>query len=500
MLMNTAHLQDPQESQERRLFLRRAFFTAGALSANTWLVACGGGGEELPVSAPTDSMAPPGSASPATPPATLPATPAAPPPAPVPPPPLSPTSPFAKLSALQPADANGVMLPVGFSSRIVARSGQEPVPGGSKWHPGPDGGAVFAAPDGGWVYVSNSEYLTLYRGSTTGGASALRFNAQGDLSACYRVLKGTNINCAGGPTPWGTWLSCEEYEVSASQARLLGITRGGQVWECDPFKPWVDGQGVSFPALGFFSHEALCVDPVRKMIYMTEDADGGRVYRFECAPSDWPAGASRPALQTGQLKVLQVTQLPPDTDPSVPQPSGTVNLLQPTLVKWVDVASPGEPQKSVRDSLRSAGTAPPGHIFPKAEGMWFYNGMVFFATSLNHRIWACDTQKDTLQIIYSGTPEQPELYALNRPDNITVTQFGDILASEDGGNLEICVVRPDGTSQAVLRLLGHDKSEITGPAITPDGRRLYFSSQRGTSSESTGLEGMTFEVLLPKMV
>src|SRR5882757_482289 len=79
---------------------------------------------------------------------------------------------------LQPANANGIQLPAGFTSRIVARSGQQVA--GYTWHPAPDGGAVFA--DGsGWIYVSNSEV------NPSGGASALRFDASGSVTGAYRI-------------------------------------------------------------------------------------------------------------------------------------------------------------------------------------------------------------------------------------------------------------------------------------------------------------------------
>jgi uncharacterized protein len=402
------------------------------------------------------------------------------------------------MSALRPPDANGVMLPDGFSSRIVARSGLPPVPGAAPWHGAPDGGATFAAPDGGWVYVSNSELALTPDGNLAGGASALRFDALGNVTQSYPILKNTGGNCAGGPTPWGTWLSCEEYEFLPVDVRNSNIRPAGLVWECDPFTPWVEGQqGVSYPSLGRFAHEAVCVDPVNKMLYLTEDADGGRVYRFECDPSDWPAGAARPQLITGRLKVLQVAGLPSDVDPSAEPYASRVNLLQPTPALWLDARGREYGQLLTRATLRTFRQTPPGSEFPKAEGTWYHNGIVFFATSRNSRIWAYDTRLNTLQVIYNGDLTRPEQYTINQPDNITVTPFGEVLASEDGGNLEIGVVRSDGTSQVVMRLMGHGGSEITGPALSPDGSRLYFSSQRGTTSQSE--DGVTFELMLPRI-
>jgi len=162
------------------------------------------------------------------------------------------TSPFYSLSNLGPLlepDANGLRLPGGFKSRIIARSGEAPagLPGYT-WHSAPDGGATFPADDGGWVYVSNSEMR-----SFGGGVGAIRFDAGGGVVDAYQILKNTSINCAGGPTPWGTWLSCEEFA-------------DGQVYECDPM-----GSNPSQlrSALGTFRHEAVAVDSENQCLYLT---------------------------------------------------------------------------------------------------------------------------------------------------------------------------------------------------------------------------------------
>ena len=126
-----------------------------------------------------------------------------------------------ELGPLLPPDDNGVRLPAGFRSRIVARSGQAPSNNSRVvWHPAPDGGAVFASADGGWVYASNSELR-----NAQGGVRALRFDSSGTVVDCYSILENTTSNCAGGATPWGTWLSCEEHEQGLSLIHISEPTR-----------------------------------------------------------------------------------------------------------------------------------------------------------------------------------------------------------------------------------------------------------------------------------
>jgi len=372
---------------------------------------------------------------------------------------------FSTLGPLREPDALGLALPAGFTARIVAVSGERPAPGASVWHTYPDGGATFAAPDGGWVYANNSEVpLGL------GGVSALRFDRLGQVVGAHRILNGTSTNCAGGDTPWGTWLSAEETSL-------------GRVWECLPFGS--ASQAAARPALGIFKHEAVAVDPLHRTLYLTEDEGQGRFYRFVCSESDWPASAARPALKSGRLQVLQI-----DGVAANQSPPADMDLTQPRHVSWVDVRSPGLPQGIVRGAL---GSKAPGTVFRGGEGLWYFGGIVYFSTKGDNRIWAFEPAAQTLQVIYDFATASPADRVLSGVDNLTVSRRGDVLVAEDGGNMELCVILPDRSVKVLLRVHGQDESELTGPAFSPDGTRLYFNSQRGGRQRL----GITYEVKLP---
>ncbi|MFD9025885.1 alkaline phosphatase PhoX [Streptomyces parvulus] len=341
--------------------------------------------------------------------------------------------------ALGSADANGLRLPTGFTSRVIARSGQKVAGTSYTWHSAPDGGACYA--DGaGWIYVSNSEV------NPSGGASAVRFSSTGAVTSAYRVLSGTRQNCAGGRTPWNTWLSCEEVDR-------------GYVYETDP---WGVKAAVRRDAMGRFKHEAAAADPVRRVVYLTEDVTDGCFYRFR--PTTWGD------LSAGTLEVLVAGSATsgPVTWARVPDPSGAT---------------------ATRNQVSGA------KRFNGGEGCYYADDLCWFTTKGDNRVWQYNASAGTIELAYDDSLVTSGTAPLTGVDNVTGSSSGDLFVAEDGGSMEICVITPNDVVAPFLRIDGQSGSEITGPAFSPDGTRLYFSSQRGTSGSSSG--GITYEVRGP---
>ena len=332
---------------------------------------------------------------------------------------------------LQAADALGFRLPVGFTSRVVAQTGQTVANTGFTWHAAPDGGAAFGLTDGGWIYVSNAEIS-----DALGGASMIRFDSNGAITDARTILSGTYRNCSGGPTPWGTWLSCEE------------IGTNGQVYECDPFGV---NQAVARPQMGYFSHEAAAVDPDTSIVYMTEDRTDGGLYRYT------PTQAG--VLTSGALEVMT-------------EVAGQIG--------WAPIPDPRGRPTETRFQV------PTMKVFNRGEGAFFGGGRLVFATTGDDRVWAYTPGDTTLTVLYD--PQTAANPVLNGADNVTIADIGDVFVSEDQGNLEVVVVPVEGGSFPFLRLEGQTGTELTGVAFDPSGSRLYFSSQRnpGTTYEISG--------------
>ena len=131
--------------------------------------------------------------------------------------------------------------------------------------------------------------------------------------------------------------------------------------------------------------------------------------------------------------------------------------------------------------------------FNGGEGTSYDNGFVYFTTKGDNRVWAYDIQASSLSVVYDRTTASAPI--LSGVDNLAVNGLGDLLVAEDGGNMEIVVITAAGDVLPLLQVIGHQGSELTGPAFTSDLSRLYFSSQRGASNSNT--DGRTYEIVGP---
>lgn len=350
---------------------------------------------------------------------------------------------------LGPADANGLRLPAGFRSRVIARAGL-PVAGTDyAWHLFPDGQATYPTDDGGFILVSNSEVPDITPGLS--GASAIRFDRVGRSVDAYRILSDTTNNCAGGRTPWGTWMSCEE-------------TDRGLVWECDPTGR---AAAIARPAMGAFDHEAICVDPDGRRVYLSEDVGDGGFYRF--TPDRYPD------CSAGLLEIA--------------------TLNADGVVTWTRVPDPAARSVQCRDQV------PGSTRFRRGEGIWFDSGVVYLTTTGDDTVWEHTVGTETMERLYDGRA-LGDRAPFQKVDNITVSSSGDLFVCEDPGDIGIGIITPEREAARFVSLVGAGQripaglpedvqNEITGVIFDPSGTRMYFSAQRSFGT------GVIYEVTGP---
>lgn len=348
-----------------------------------------------------------------------------------------------------------------------------------------DGMAAFAAGPGRVRLVRNHETdlgtpfsRAAYDPQASGGTTTLEFDVeQGRFISAHGSLSGTLRNCAGGPTPWGSWLTCEETVDFTSVPH-------GYVFEVP-----AEGFGDPTPirAMGRFSHEAIAVDPVTGYLYETEDPGASVLGVFGAGKNK--AGFYRfvPTVNGrlaagGQLFMMKAKRRS-KIDFGDSYRNGTT-----FDVEWVPIATPDDPNGTAADDfVWKQGRALGAATFARLEGCWYGNDRKIYIVSTNGgrgegQIWVYDPAAETIALLF----ESPGKEVLNRPDHITVSPRGGLVVCEDGGAEEFLhglttdgEIFPFALNNVTLRgerngFAGDfTSSEWAGPCYSPDGQWLF---------------------------
>jgi uncharacterized protein len=371
-------------------------------------------------------------------------------------------------------DPGGMIdLPRGFQYRVLSAEGTNtlrnasrrrlPVPGDH------DGMAAFAGPGNTTVLVRNHELrdgekppvvgTSPYDREEAGGTTAIVVGPRRTQLDAFVTSSGSLKNCAGGGTPWGTWITCEEDRTDTH----------GYCFEV----VWTDPESAlsktPITDMGHFSHEAVDVDARTGVVYLTEDS-GPESFLYRYLPHD---RRRRPgALQNGgTLEALAVDSLP-----STPR-RGLAG------VRWITV-NPDD----AHDEAREKGAA----RFGRLEGCHFQDRAFWFSDTsggkeglgqvFRLRVPDGSAGRYTLELFLESTSKNQ----LEAPDNVVVAPWGDLFLAEDGGGENRLIgVTPTGGTYVFARSQHADGSEFAGPTFSPDGQTLFVNVQD---------PGMTFAI------
>ncbi|GGT78525.1 alkaline phosphatase PhoX [Streptomyces coeruleorubidus] len=403
-------------------------------------------------------------------------------------------------------DPKGILaLPAGFSYRIITYSGRTKLESGEFTPSNHDGTAAFDGPRGTTLLVNNHELkgpranwkypvpLTeglVYDPAAAGGCTVVEIRPDGRVAEWVGIA-GTSTNCAGGSTPWGTWLTCEE---NSDRAGVNGMTKDhGYVFEVDPSDRRANRGPKPLKFFGRYDHEAVVIDPKRGHAYLTEDDDepNGLFYRWT-PPKGFAYGPGKFRELADDAGVLQAPKCFDSGGKFVDDLSRATKTGTVYGVDWVDV-----PDRDARTTpVRKQFAADEVTRARKLEGMWWGDGGAYIVSSyareespVQHdgQVWFYDPKRRTLtlKVLLGVNPDPSEDGAFDGPDNITVSPYGGIVLAEDGeGVSHLFGATESGRTYPIARNdlnVGTEEepeySEFAGVTFSPDGKTLYANIQ-----------------------
>ncbi|HYG39663.1 MAG TPA: alkaline phosphatase PhoX [Cytophagales bacterium] len=403
-------------------------------------------------------------------------------------------------------DPKGILdLPKGFTYKIISETGTKMTDG--FYLPGaPDGMATFSSTNGKTILIrnhelnagnaeigpfgKNNELLTKIDKSKVydfgkgikpgmGGTTTLVYDEDSQkVETEYLSLAGTIRNCAGGPTPWNSWITCEETIEKVGGMDGALEKDHGYTFEVPASAKVGLAEPVPIKGMGRFNHEAVCVDPRTNIVYLTEDRPDGLIYRY--LPND-----IKNIHKGGKLQALAVKgSKSMDT-------RNWENLTTPKLdknkeveVEWIHLENVEAPD----DDLRLRGFESGAARFARGEGMWFGNDEIFFActsggTNNQGQIFKYLPSSKEGTAEEKGNPGKLELFIepndsaiLKSCDNLTVAPWGDIIVCEDDKAPFVLGITPEGQIYKFARNAGH-QSEFAGATFSPSGKTLFVNMQ-----------------------
>lgn len=391
-------------------------------------------------------------------------------------------------------DPDGLLdLPKGFRYRVLSRTGDPLRSGEGEVPSNPDGMAAFAGRRGrvhlvrnhenradGRIGVPTVDGLT-YDPMGKGGCTALELDGRNNVLGERVAIAGTAVNCAGGPSPWGTWLTCEETE---DKAGTNGYTKDhGFIFEVDGADPYRSG-AVPLKAMGRFQHEAIAIDPRTGVVYETEDAfekPFGLFYRFL---PEKPLGGLGSLRAGGTLEAMRVPGVP---DLSVVQEPGATF----ERVEWVPVPDTQAKETPIR--LQDFGKKGITHA-QKLEGCYWGDRSVYFVSSFaksaegsaaDHygQVWKYEPQRRRLTLVIAFGPDTDIQLPGESPDNICLAPSGGLMVCEDGGGAQhVYGLTRHGELYEMARGAENigtpeepEWGEFAGVTFAPDGDTMYVN-------------------------